>query len=97
MNDDTTQHGLQFLRVRRDALPEDSHYEDSGCKLAPKCLECPLPRCRYDVHGGNQVFVKQRRKLKVTELRKQGYSPPEIAKLLNISIRSVHRLTSNEG
>ena len=25
--------------------------EDTGCEVAPKCLECPLPQCRYDDPG----------------------------------------------
>lgn len=23
-------------------------YPDSGCDVAPACLRCPLPRCKYD-------------------------------------------------
>lgn len=34
--------------VRRDTLPEHTDYRDTGCAVAPRCLRCPLPRCRYE-------------------------------------------------
>ena len=24
-------------------------YADTGCEFSPRCLECPLPACRYDL------------------------------------------------
>lgn len=30
-------------------------FVDTGCEASPKCLECPLPICRYD-EGGDVVF-----------------------------------------
>lgn len=27
---------------------QPAYYKDQGCSLAPSCLNCPLPRCRYD-------------------------------------------------
>jgi hypothetical protein len=39
-------------RVRSDTLPEHLAYRDAGCELAPRCLRCPLERCRYDEPGG---------------------------------------------
>jgi len=29
-------------------------YPDKGCELAPHCLECHLPRCRFDTVDGKQ-------------------------------------------
>ncbi len=31
-----------------NAQIEHNIYEDTGCALHPKCLECPRPRCVYD-------------------------------------------------
>ncbi len=31
-----------------DDRPEYLHYEDEGCEVATKCLQCLLPRCKYD-------------------------------------------------
>ena len=38
--------------IRRDALPEYVDYRDTGCELAPSCLNCPFIRCRYDYSDG---------------------------------------------
>lgn len=38
-------------RRRTRHLPPDAHeseYVDSGCSLAPSCLNCPFEVCRYD-------------------------------------------------
>ena len=35
--------------TRRDALPEFTHYRDTGCDLAPACLTCPFAVCRHDL------------------------------------------------
>lgn len=41
--------------------PIKMHYRDTGCSLAPRCLECPLPRCRYDEPTPARVNVRQAR------------------------------------
>ena len=30
----------------------EGHFRDTGCELAPSCLSCWLPRCRYDLAPG---------------------------------------------
>ena len=32
----------------RSLLQDTQEYEDTGCEAADKCIECPLPQCRYD-------------------------------------------------
>ena len=39
-------------KVRKEALPENTLYEDTGCDLASSCLSCPFVRCRYDYPDG---------------------------------------------
>lgn len=34
--------------ISSPAFNFDLHYPDTGCKVAPKCLTCPLPQCRED-------------------------------------------------
>jgi hypothetical protein len=59
---------IRFKRQREDSVPTDT-----GCEVAPLCLECPLPKCRYDMtqkervyHGivgaGRPVSAKSRKK-----------------------------------
>lgn len=33
------------------------HPEDKGCKYSPKCVECPLPECRYVAVDRIHVYV----------------------------------------
>ena len=47
--------------ARRDALPEHTHYADTGCDLHPSCLTCPLVRCRYDEPGGARKLLSDER------------------------------------
>lgn len=35
-------------------LPEHTVYVDTGCEVAPWCLECPLPRCKYEDSAGRE-------------------------------------------
>ena len=39
-------------KIRKEALPENAEYRDTGCELAPSCLSCPFVRCRYDYPDG---------------------------------------------
>lgn len=36
-----------FVHPKRTALPEHHDYQDTGCDVAPRCLACPLPDCKY--------------------------------------------------
>lgn len=44
-----------------DHLPEQMHYRDDGCSIAPRCLDCPLPACRYDLPPKRAGWVEQGR------------------------------------
>ena len=43
------------------SFPTASHYVDDGCEVSPKCLECPLPLCRYDDPQGFENWQEGRR------------------------------------
>jgi hypothetical protein len=34
---------------------------DNGCEVSPKCIECPLPACRYDDPRAFKAFLRARR------------------------------------
>ena len=34
------------------------HYKDTGCRLHPACLECPLPVCVYDNPASVQIEIR---------------------------------------
>lgn len=66
-------------------------WPDTGCDLAPKCLECPLPvGCRYELPPAIA------RRIETAEYVgwqwQAGVSPQRIKDHLGISLRSVYRL-----
>ena len=92
---------LEMIATRRgeprrpgkaDALPEHLDYRDEGCDLFPSCLECPLPRCRYDVPGGVRTLVNRERDHQMRALRfDAGLSVDDIADRFQVSRRTVFR------
>ena len=80
-----------FNLVRNDTLPEYSNYVDKGCDLFDSCLNCPLPRCRYDEPGWIQKEKIEERDMKIYRKRKEGCSIRVLAKEYNLSSRTIHR------
>lgn len=77
-----------------DFPPEYVRYRDEGCDLSDSCLECPLPRCRYDEPGWRRREAMKRRDREVMRMRKSsGKSARELARMFGISVRTVHRIT----
>jgi hypothetical protein len=78
---------------RRDALPEHTHYADTGCDLHPSCLTCPLVRCRYDEPGGARKLVSDERDQRIVRLQREEQLPVDtIARRFGISRRTVFRV-----
>ena len=71
----------------------DDHHEwvDRGCSVAPHCLQCPLPRCRYEVPGGLRAIINEARDRQMVELRRGGVPVEMIATTLHVSRRTVFR------
>jgi DNA-binding transcriptional ArsR family regulator len=74
-----------------DLLPEEFPYEDKGCELFPSCLNCPFPDCIKEEPWGKERFLKSRRAERMMELRREGRSIQEIARIFEVSPRTVQR------
>lgn len=82
-----------FRQPRRDALPENTHYADTGCDLHSSCLTCPLARCRYDEPGGARRLLSTNRDSEVLMLQRHGgLTIDGIARRVGISRRTVFRI-----
>lgn len=80
---------------RWDSLPENKVYADDGCDMAPACLTCPLPRCKYDMAPGALIALRKGdRNARVRGMQGAGYSAEAIAAELGMSARNVHRVLS---
>jgi hypothetical protein len=83
-------------RARRDALPEHTHYADTGCDVHPSCLTCPLVRCRYDEPGGARKLQADQRDASIVVLQREGASIDAIAAQIRVSRRTVFRVLARE-
>ena len=82
--------------VRAESLPETligkSYYRDTGCSIAPECLECPLPQCRYDQ-------VPETTGPRNAEMRKLKAEGSDVATLMiqfDLSNRQIHRIVASK-
>lgn len=74
-----------------DLLPDEFPYQDAGCELFPSCLNCPFPTCIKEEAWGVERFTKLRRAERMMELKQQGNSTTEIARIFGCSPRTVQR------
>ena len=78
-------------RLLWDSLPEEFPYEDKGCEFSPSCLNCPFPECLEEEPWGKEKFLKRRRAERMLELKREGKSIKEIARIFEVSPRTVQR------
>jgi len=74
-----------------DVLPEEFPYQDEGCELFPSCLNCPFPTCIREEPWGKERFLKLSRARRMAELKDEGKSVEEIARIFGVSSRTVQR------
>jgi len=79
-------------RYRTDSLPEYTRYKDDGCDVSPSCLDCPLPRCRYEEPGGLRALLNEQRDRQIIQLREKGMPVAELADYFGVSRRTVFRV-----
>lgn len=77
-------------KPRSSAYVDGVNFSDDGCSLAPSCLECPFPVCRYDVHGIPGIKAEIKKEF-IRKAKRMGYKRSDIAKEFGISLRVIHR------
>ena len=76
-----------------DSVPENYHYEDTGCEVSSSCLNCPLPQCKYDDPGWFQKHRRIARDLKVwSTMRSENLTVEEAAERFSVTVRTVFRI-----
>lgn len=73
-----------------DRVPELDHYEDTGCRMHPSCLQCPLPRCVYELPAARPKRMAARDR-EIAQLYYAGHSADAIAAHFGLHPRSVLR------
>ena len=83
------------MELRKDELdlpPEQVHYRDEGCEFSSSCLNCPFPRCIYELPGGRQRWLKRQREGHMARLfTTEGKAVKELALMFGVSQRTVQR------
>lgn len=62
-----------------------------GCDIWDKCLECPLPECRFDSMKWSTFWHKIPSFIPYIELKGQGYTNTEICQMLGIRGSAIRR------
>lgn len=82
--------------VRKDTLPEGINYSDTGCAVAPACLECPLPTCKFDDPAATVARrVTAQHEAIVRLYKSTDWSKIELAKFFGVSKRTIYRALAN--
>ena len=79
---------------RADAFSDHRNWQDTGCEVAPRCLECPLPACRYDVAGGARHLLNIARDDEIRQRLSAGESAPAVAARFGLGVRTVYRVNA---
>ena len=81
-----------------DRRPEETHYRDTGCELAPSCLQCPMERCVYDEPEGGRGAERASRDAEIYKLyREQRQDIQALAARFGVSRRTIHRAVARQG
>jgi len=85
--------GVVASKTPVDTVPEFYHYEDTGCEVSPSCLNCPLPRCKYD----DPIWFQRHRRLAqdlrvLTTMRLEGLTVEAAAERFSVTVRTIFRI-----
>ena len=70
-------------------------YEDTGCEVSSKCIDCPLPQCKHDAPLWFSKYKNVAKYKTLIEMFDTPYTTADLgnmAKSHNITIRSAFRL-----
>ncbi len=76
-----------------DDAAEFYHYEDTGCEASDSCLDCPLPKCKYDDPAWYQRNRRLARDFRIVQVMQQeSLSVEETAERFSVTVRTVFRI-----
>ena len=77
------------MEISPGVLPENTDYRDTGCNLAPSCLNCPLPRCKYDYPQSQRLSVQLRQQRIMAAIDIEGLTVAEAAERFSMTRRAI--------
>ena len=63
-----------------------------GCRVAPACLDCPLPRCIYEQDWPGSAPETRARDAELARLSREGWTAARLAARYGITRRHVRRV-----
>lgn len=68
-----------------------------GCELSSSCLNCRLPKCRYDDPGWMHRERRKKRDRAVIQARERGLTILRIAERFRVSKRTISRILAERA
>ena len=85
-----------LTRVSSRATDPESLIPDiliSQCEVAPSCLNCPLPQCKYDQRADKLTLERWRRDQEIAlEIQREGLTHLDAAKRFGVAPRTIARI-----
>lgn len=63
-----------------------------GCDAWDTCLECPLPRCKYDDPGEYRSLLRRERDRRIALHSHQGVGVIELTRMFGVSARTIRQV-----
>lgn len=83
------------MQRRAHVLPSSDDpaelHPDVGCEVSPRCVECPLPICKYDDLAWYTRWKTDRLHQVLSRQRNAGTPRRIVAQMYDVSIRTVDR------
>ena len=65
----------------------------SNCAIAPSCLDCPLPQCKYDKRADKLTLERWRRDQEIAlEIQREGLTHLDAAERFGVAPRTIARI-----
>ena len=86
-------------RLREEYL-DAIEYEDTGCEISEKCVECPLPKCKHDDANWYRQYRRYAHQYPMLVMLQQPFvnyaSLSKKFKIRAVTVKLIHKKVLNE-
>ena len=83
----------------RDEYLDAIDYEDTGCEISDKCVECPLPKCKHDDSNWYRRYRRYSHQYPMLLMLQQPFvnyeSLSKKFKLREVTVKLIHQKVLN--
>ena len=78
--------------VQRRVSLNSGYSPDTGCEVAPACLDCPLSQCKLDDDDWYRYWRLRAKHLVIGQaLEREGLSEEEVGHRFRVAVRTIRR------